>query len=335
MIKLFRSGEITQDTLAHTQALQIPDPISGLSKKSALQPSQLLKSSANSTLIQEISRLYSKEINGIYEQVMKNVSSVIISRKALLLYARSESENFETNLSLFEKGASNPCFGCNMNYLTHLLRFFSRSNNGIAEVSAELVFQENGLMEALKETLTDEKLFNEMRNKARKAIVHLLGNNQKSEVFIQSLLEKSKCLETIYVPLVIDIIRNLKETIFLNQINESLKKNQGTIEIISQEYMLNIYKKGVNKILQSLPIILEEARNNSNVAQKCLLPIMIFIQRELSYSDLKEIIKKTLKNREAEFKEVTKPIVNSSAIEEEVKDKNKPATKDRSKVFFL
>ena len=330
---MFRSGEINQDFISNS-TLQISDPNL---KKSTLQPSQSLKSLQNSSLIQEISRLYSKEINGLYDQIMKNVSSVIISRKALFLYAKSEGDNFENSLELFDKGTSNPCFGCNMNYLSHLLRFFARSNNGIGDVNLDLVFTpKTGLMDALRKTLIDERLFNEMRNKARKAIVHLLGNNLNSEQFIESLLESSKNLDVTYISLVIEIIRNLKESIFMNQINGSLKKNQTNVEIVTQqEYMLNIFKKGVNKILQSLLKIIEDAQKDSNFAHKCLFPILIFIQKELSYSDLKEIIKKTLKTRESEFKEFMKN-TNPNAMEEEIKetDKLKTASKDRSNKVY-
>jgi len=308
-----------------------------LSKKPG-HPSQQLKSSQNS-LIQELSRIYTKDINNLYEQIMKNVTSVIVSRKALFIYARSEGDSFEGNLNLFEKGTSNACFGCNMNYISHLLRFFARSNNGIAEVNSELVFKaKGGLLEALTETIVDMRLFNEMRNKARKAMVHLLGNNAKSVVFLEGIIERS---EGGYVGLIIEIIRNMKEKIFVNQINESLKKknNQGIVEIIDQEFMLSIYKKGVLKILSSLGKILEDSKKDSIIAQKCLLPILIFIQKELSYSDLKDIIKKLAKNKESEFKDLTKP--NPDAMEEEVKEpkdlnkeiKEKGKTKEQSKVL--
>lgn len=266
-------------------------------------PAQTLKSS-QSSLIQEIARIYLKDINGTYEQIMKNVTSVIVSRKALFLYARNEGDSVENNLSLFDKCTSNPCFGCNMNYLSHLLRFFSRSNNGIAEVSSGLVFQPEGLLHALTETIIDQRIFNEMRNKARKAIVHLLGNNQQSVGFMEEIIDRQ---ENMYVGMIIEIIRKVKEKIFVNQINESLKrKGQPSAEIIEQEFLLTIYKKGVQKILSSLPQILEDAQKDSNIAQKSLLPVLTFIQQELSYSDLKEIIKNFMRNKEHDFKDLTR-----------------------------
>lgn len=316
MLKLFKYGELSGGSDSHAQ-----EP-----KKSSIS----LKSSATNTLLQEISSLYLKEIKGNYEQIMKNVNSIIISRKALFSYSRNEGVDLEKNLNFFGKCSENPCFGCNVNFLSNLLRFFSRNNNGIAEINEELVFHaENGLIESLRRNMADESVFTDLRNKSRKAIVQLLGNNEKSERFFEAIAEKLRNSEYNYVVLIIEIIRNFKEKIFMNQVSECTKKKQGvSCDLTTQEHLISICKKGIHKILNYLPKVLESSKKDANIANKCLLPILVFIQKELSYSDLKEIIKKLMRNRENEGKEPKNP----NAMEEEPKN-NKEKKKEKLKVF--
>lgn len=303
MLKLFKYGELSCEVSAQE------------SKKSSL----FLKTAPTNTLLQEISALYLKEIKGNYEQLMKNVNSVIISRKALFSYSRNEGVELEKNLSFFEKAAENPCFGCNVNLLANLLRFFSRNNNEIAE---DLVFLENhGLLETLRRNMSDNTLFAEIRNKSRKAIVQLLGNNLKSEQFFEKISAKLQNSQHNDVALIIEILRNFKEKIFMNQVNQFSQKKL----VEGQEHLVAIYKKGVNRILSFLPQVLETAKIDAIVANKCLLQVLVFVQKELSYSDLKEIIKKLMKTREGEPK-----TANIAITEEGGKDKKK----EKLKVFI-
>ena len=256
----------------------------------------------NNTLLQDISKVYLKDVFQNYEQMMKSIVNVICSRQAISEYQKSHTKEL-INLSEVKQ-----CYGCNIEFLSHILNFLSQ-NSQAKLFSSDLFSQEKDILLFNLINFSQNSVFSvEIANTIRKVIIQIVFSLEDKKCIsyleeignrILQLIENENEISYHNIAFIANYIQLLVEFTKHSKINVFLCLVKNPIEKITEFSIFDIWENSVRFSLKIFFRILQIVDNKLICAEYLLLPLLELFYSEIIKPDSNEKIifeEKSLEN---------------------------------------